>query len=110
MLKKGRVDFVAALDYDKEGRSNPVYSGYRPHIEFDGIPEMLTSGHQVFLDKDQVNPGESVTAEITILAVDYMKGKLIRGQNFIFREGAHIIGNGKIIEIVNKDLEKKDFR
>lgn len=101
-------DFIARLHYHKEGgRTLPVYSGYRPHIEFESIPECLTSGSQVFLDKEEVNAGDSVTAEITILSVEYMKGRLYEGKKFVFCEGSREIGTGEIIEIVNKTLEKK---
>jgi hypothetical protein len=34
---------------------------------------MQTSGQQTFLDKDIVYPGDTVTAEIAIIATDFSK-------------------------------------
>ena len=108
MFKREEIDFRAKLKYRKEGgRTTPVSSGYRPHIEFEGIPEVLTSGQQIFIDKEEVNPGDIVIADITILSYEYMKGKLKKGHKFIFCEGSRKIGDGEIIEIINKDLEMK---
>lgn len=107
-MKRTEIDFIARLKYKSEGgRQRPAYSGYRPHIEFEGIPEMLTSGQQIFIDKEQVNPGDEVLAKITILSHEYMEGKLYQNQKFIFCEGSIEIGTGEIVEIVNKKLEKQ---
>ena len=108
MFKRTEIDFVANLSYQKTGgRSTPAYSGYRPHIEFAGIPEMRTSGQQIFKDKKVVNPGDTVIAEITILAHEYVEGKLFVGQKFLFCEGSRKIGDGEIIEIINEKLKKQ---
>ena len=72
----------------------------------EGIPEMLTSGQQVFVDNEIVNPGDKVIAKITIFSHEYMEGKLYQNQQFIFCEGSVEIGTVKIVEIVNKKLEK----
>ena len=68
--------------------------------------EMQTSGQQTFLDKKIVHPGESVTAEICVVAPEYFKNKLFVGQKFEFYEASHLIGKGEIIEVVNKELLK----
>jgi len=104
------TDFIAELKYnsfEEGGRNIPAYSKYRPHIEFENFPEMKTSGQQVFLGKEKVYPGETVTAEITIISSDYFKGKLSIGHKFIFCEGENIIGSGVIIKFINSELETK---
>jgi hypothetical protein len=53
-----------------------------------------------------VYPGESVTAEIEILAVDFFAGQLTEGMDFEFREGSRIIGVGTISKILNERLKK----
>ncbi len=101
-------DFIAKLQYkttEEGGRTTKVFSNYRPHIEFDGIPDLLTSGQQVFLDKEEVNPGDRVKAEITVLSSDLMKGKLHIGQRFKFCEGSRVIGTGEIASFLNVALE-----
>ncbi len=67
---------------------------------------MMTSGQQIFLDKDEVYPGDTVTAEITILSPDLFLNQLDEGQEFDFREGSVIIGTGEILEVVNEKLKK----
>src|SRR5688500_6838273 len=61
-------DFIADLKYfptDKGGRKGFAASGYRPHVRFP-FSRNLTSGEQIFWDKDIVFPGETVRAQIRI--------------------------------------------
>ncbi|MBB6111557.1 EF-Tu C-terminal domain-related protein [Mucilaginibacter lappiensis] len=105
---KNSADFIAELKYlttEDGGRSTPAFSGYRPQVKF-AFSDMQTSGQQIFLNKEIVYPGEDVLAEITIISTEIFAGKLYSGLSFEFREGARVIGNGKIVEILNKDLER----
>lgn len=100
-------DFIASLKYkstEQGGRKTPATSGYRPQVKFD-FTEMQTSGIQKFIDTEKVYPGETVLAEIAILSPQFFENQLEIGMEFEFREGATIIGYGKIIEIKNKLLE-----
>jgi elongation factor Tu len=107
MFVRTEIDFIAQLKYKKQGgRQTPVYSGYRPHIEFEDIPEMKTSGQQLFVEQEVVYPGDEVTAKITLLLHKYMEGRLYQHQKFSFYEGATKMGDGTIVEIVNKKLER----
>ena len=104
-----QADFIATLTYKttkQGGRKTPSKSGYRPQVKFD-FEEMQTSGQQKYIDRELVFPGETVDAEIKILSVDYFTNKLTEGMNFDFREGATIIGTGKIKQIINDKLKKK---
>ncbi len=67
---------------------------------------MQTSGQQTFIDKELVSPGENVKAKIKVLSPNYFTHKLTEGMEFEFREGATIIGSGKIEYIINEKLEK----
>ncbi len=108
MHQFGDSDFVARLKYIKfGGRERPVYSGYRPLIEFEGISEMRTSGQQTFIDTTEVRPGERVVAEISIIAQEFMQSRLFVGQRFIFCEGSTKIGFGEIVDILHKPLLSK---
>jgi translation elongation factor EF-Tu-like GTPase len=105
-MEKRTTDFIAVLKYhaaEEDGRSTPAYSGYRPHVKFD-FEEMQTSGQQVFIGKETVLPGDTVTAEITIASPKIFKNQLSCGMVFEFREGAKIIGTGRIIKILNSEL------
>lgn len=101
-----KADFIAELEYELEsGRTRPAISGYRPQIKFE-FDDMQTSGIQRFIDRELVFPGDQVVAEVTIVSVDYFATKLEEGMKFEFREGLRKIGNGKILTILNKTLEK----
>lgn len=103
-----KVDFIAKLQYlttEQGGRNTPAKSGYRPQVKFD-FDEMQTSGQQTFINKEWVNPGDKVKAKIKIFSPDHFAYTLTEGMEFEFREGATIIGIGKIEYIVNEKLEK----
>lgn len=68
---------------------------------------MQTSGQQIFIGTDLVYPGETVEAEITIVAVDYFQHMLYEGLSFEFYEGLHLIGTGTITKILNEKLRKQ---
>lgn len=109
-IENGKSDFIAELEYKSEGgRTTPAMSGYRPQIKFE-FDEMQTSGQQQFINRKLVFPGDKVIAEINILSVDHFANKLEEGMEFEFREGSRIIGNGKILTIVNSKLKKEASR
>lgn len=99
-------DFKAGLKYkttEEGGRETITKSGYRPTLKFN-FDEMLTSGIQTFIDKEQVYPGESVDAYIKILSAPHFYGRLEEGMEFIFTEGDRTIGTGVIKEVINRQL------
>ena len=103
------MDFIAELKYkttEDGGRKTPAFSGYRPQLKFN-FTDLQSSGSQFFINTDIANPGESVIAEIQILSPHFYHNQLEIGMDFELREGEVIIGTGKIIEIINKTLEKK---
>ncbi|WP_127125097.1 hypothetical protein [Pseudoflavitalea rhizosphaerae] len=105
-VDKGEADFIATLTYlptEEGGRQSPAFSGYRPHIKFP-FSEMHTSGQQTFIDRKIVFPGDTVEAEIKIIAVEQFAGKLTEKMKFEFGEGERIVGVGEIKHIVNYKL------
>ena len=106
-VNNGKPDFVAKITYlttEEGGRKGYAVSGYRPHVKFDGRKE-LTSGQQLFVDKEKVFPGDTVIAEIRIVSVDFFKNYLFAGQRFEVAEASHLVGHGEIIEVINPDLK-----
>jgi len=107
-VNKGQPDFVAKISYlttEEGGRKGYATSGYRSQVKFPG-KRNLTSGEQLFVDKEKVFPGETVTAEIRILSKDIFKNYLFAGQHFEVVEAAHLVGHGEIIEVINHDLKQ----
>jgi translation elongation factor EF-Tu-like GTPase len=104
-----QADFIAVLTYrttEQGGRNLPAQSGYRPQLKF-GFNKMQTSGEQKFIGKSRAYPGDTVEAEIRILAIPFFTNKLTVGMPFEFREGAYVIGTGVIKEIINAELKKQ---
>ncbi len=102
-------DFIATLVYkatEEGGRKNPAKSGYRPAVKFP-FDEMMTTGMQIFIDKEWVNPGETIDAAIKILGVDYFEKSLAVGMEFDAREGNVIVATGVINKILNEILLKR---
>ena len=103
-----KADFIAELKYrttEEGGRKTPAQSGYRPQVKFD-FTEMQTSGQQIFIDKDIAYPGDTVKAKIRILSPQFYENQLTEGMIYEFREGATVIGTGRILTIINDSLEK----
>jgi hypothetical protein len=101
-------DFIAELKYfptEKGGRKGFAASGYRPHVRF-SFGKSMTSGEQIFLDRDIVFPGETVRAQMRILDHKTFKNALHEGIEFEFCEGANVIGTGIIVEVRNEELKK----
>ena len=90
---------------EEGGRKGYAASGYRPHVKFDGRKE-LTSGEQIFVDKEKVFPGDTVIAEMRIVGIDFFKNYLFRGQHFEISEASHLVGHGEIIEVTNPSLRQ----
>jgi len=101
-------DFIASLRYrttEEDGRKTPAKSGYRPQVKFE-FDDKQSFGLQVFIGRELVYPGDSVEAEITLLSIDHLENKLVKGMTFEFLEGTRVIGSGKIKHIMNDILKK----
>jgi hypothetical protein len=108
MVNKGDPDFIGKVTYlttEEGGRKGYAASGYRPHVKFDGRKE-LTSGEQLFVDKDKVFPGETVIAEIRMLSPQLFEKYLFTGQQFEIGEGSKVVGHGEVLEIINPKLRQ----
>jgi translation elongation factor EF-Tu-like GTPase len=102
------TDFIADLTYnttENGGRKTAANSGYRPQVEFE-FTKYTSSGKQTFIGQDSVSPGESVSAKISLLSPELFEKQLEIGTQFKITEGKHIIGLGKITEIINIKLTK----
>jgi hypothetical protein len=68
------------------------------------LPRFDETKEQAFIGKDIVQTVETVTAEITMVSPHIFHGRISCGMYFEFREGAKVIGNGEIIELLNAQL------
>jgi translation elongation factor EF-Tu-like GTPase len=102
-------DFVAKLVYmttEEGGRTRPARSGYHPQVKFD-FSDNQTTTSQFFRDRDWVNPGDTVVADMQMVGTDYFAGTLAVGMCFEVREGGRVTAHGEILEIRNKSLVRR---
>ena len=106
--ENSKCDFIAQICFKKEsegGRKHHVKSNYRSQLVFN-FDDYQTSARQIYIGTDYAFPGDILNAEIDILSQDYFHGKLKSGMGFKLLEGPNVIGNGKVIKIVNQNLNK----
>jgi translation elongation factor EF-Tu-like GTPase len=97
---------VTYLPTSSGGRTNPVYSGYRPnHLIRD---DYLTSGYHEYLDKEEVAPGERARAHIWFITPEVYPHTMWIGKEIRVQEASRLVGYAKVIRVFNKTLERSD--
>jgi translation elongation factor EF-Tu-like GTPase len=90
---------VHLLPTSEGGRSDPLLSGYRSLLRFEGGE--VDFGFEFELDPavgpSGLSPGASGTGRISFWAVEELPS-LLDGQRFELREGARVVGTGTIVE------------
>lgn len=80
-------------------RKTPFNSGYKPLFNF--VNDMKKSGKITLLNKDKFNPGDEGEVKITFLDNDYLGSDFGDGKKFTFSEGTHILGEGRVLEVIH---------
>lgn len=80
-------------------RKTPFGNGYKPLFNF--VNEMKKSGKITLENKDRFNPGDEGEVKITFLDNKYLGSDFGNGKKFTFSEGTHILGEGRILEVIN---------
>lgn len=62
---------------------------------------MQSSASQQFEESEWVVPGDTVTANITLLSPQLFKGLLKVGKHFELREGSKTVARGEILKILS---------
>lgn len=81
-------------------RQTPFTTGYRPLFNF--VEDMKTSGRINLIDRNEFLPGENGIVEIAFLKDEYLGEDFKVGTKFSFSEGRVPLGEGEIIEILEK--------
>jgi elongation factor Tu len=89
---------VYFLPTDDGGKSNPVFSGYRPQFYF--AYEHFAADFR-FPDSSLVEPGRRARAEVRFAAPSYLAGRLGLASPFLVREGARIVAYGAVTRLVD---------
>ncbi len=94
------------LSTEEGGRSNPIFSGYRPPLNFgsrgpSGEP-MLNDGIVLLDDRDRVLPGEECDVRIWLLHPEMVTVDIEPGLQFAVTEGPRkLVGRGVVTELLS---------
>lgn len=108
-VPKTSPDLIAEIYYlteEEGGRKSWVGNGYRGQFYYNGRD---WDAPQEFIDKDICNPGEKVNVYLRTLSPQYHQQQFFKGKTFEIREGAKVVGKGKILEILRDDFKIPDF-
>ena len=107
-LASPRPDFEAQIRFLSSadgGRSGPCRTGYFPNHDF-GIPGILNDARHTFPDVEEVQPGDTVKSQLTLVDPAQQRGRLYKGFTFTVQEGRRIVGHGRITKVLNRDLRR----
>jgi elongation factor Tu len=96
-------DIEAVLNFlraEEGGRTRPVFTGYRPQFYYGG--EDWDAAH-TFLGVEQVNRGETVTAQLKFFRPQNHVGRIAVGMEFQLREGKRCVATGRVTKILHLD-------
>ncbi|HET6262594.1 MAG TPA: elongation factor Tu [Chloroflexia bacterium] len=79
------------------GRVKPIFTGYRPQFYYDGRD---WDAIHTYPDVELVIPGDTVRAYLSFLSPECHVGRLFPGKEFLIREGAHVVAEGRVTKIM----------
>lgn len=88
---------IRFLTTEDGGRRTPARSGYRPQFHYDG---QAWAAHQEYPDVEWVHPGENARTFLWFFSPDAHVGRIHVGMEFEVREGAQLVGRGRITKIL----------
>lgn len=94
------------LTEEEGGRKTPIMNGYRGQFYYNGRD---WDASQKFINKEICYPGETVNTSLQTLSPIFHIGQFVIGQSFEIREGARIVGKGKITNILREDFNYWDY-
>ena len=94
------------LTTEEGGRKGYVANGYRGQFYYNGNN---WDALQEFIDKKECNLGETVKVYLQTISPDFHIGQFSVGQEFEIREGAKIVGRGKITKVMRPDFNYWDL-
>ncbi len=99
-------DLIAQIDFlptEQGGRTLPAHSGYRPNHDF-GLKGTLNDAAHEYIGQEAVAPGESVLANLWLLAPEFQAGRLYPGFRFTVQEGSRVVGRAVVQQVLNAAL------
>ncbi|UMY64746.1 MULTISPECIES: hypothetical protein [unclassified Flavobacterium] len=99
--RTGKPRFSALLQFLPErevGGQSPISSGHRVGVSFP-FSNLVWNAHLDFGDVENVYPGDSVSADMTLPDGAAIAGQLYVGLDFDFTQGDRVIGTGVVRKI-----------
>ncbi|MEM9536304.1 MAG: hypothetical protein AAF268_08565 [Cyanobacteria bacterium P01_A01_bin.3] len=94
---------VTLLPTSEGGKKTSVRSGYRPDHRI--REDYLTCGIHRYIDKERVNPGQTVRTEISFIDPKAYPHCLWVGKIVTIQEGVRIVGHADILAVYNPILK-----
>ena len=86
------------LRTEEGGRKSPVFSGYRPQFHYQ---DEEGDAQHTYVGVEQVNPGDTVTAQLKFYCPQNHVGKIAVGMEFEIREGKRTVATGCVTKILH---------
>lgn len=91
---------IRLLTAAEGGRTAPLRGSYRPNHNFFGASDaVMTVGVIDLPDGVTVDPGESITLPITLLAWPSLAAEIYPGREWRIQEGSKLVGFGRVIQM-----------
>ena len=102
MNKQHDIEGLFYLFNTGEGRTSPVFSGYRPEHKIHD--NYFTCGEHEYLEVNQVNLGEIAKVGVRFITPDVYPNSVWIGREINVQEGKRVIGKIVVTEIFNEVL------
>ena len=89
---------ITFLTTEEGGRSTPARTNYRPQFYYEGHD--WDAAHE-YPDVEWVHPGHTVRTLLRFLSPGAHVGRVLPGLEFEIREGARVVGRGRVTKILH---------
>lgn len=96
---------ITLLPSERGGKRVPVQSGYRTVHDFH-LPDTLIDAQHEYVENHQLQPGQTGRALLWLLTPELQRGRLFAGFSFTVQEGNRIVGEGKVLRVLNPELQR----
>ncbi|HWN96615.1 MAG TPA: elongation factor Tu [Methylomirabilota bacterium] len=89
---------ITFVPTEQGGRKTLAFSGYRPQFYYEGND--WDAIHE-YPDVESVHPGQTARTLLRFLSPDSHIGRVHPGMEFQIREGARVVGHGRVTKILH---------
>ena len=98
------VATITLLPSAESGNINPVFSGWRPLLRYDGDDEATYQGTEIRFDTvSQISPEETVQCVIRLLYPEHHASRARPSQRFVLMDGPLVRATGVVTDVCGFD-------